>query len=206
MGLPMLLPEGQGQTVNLWMTGIRMLTGVDSHFADHRQHGHGRFQPVRRALVNEFKILLDNEEQAVANAGDMIVVDARGPPSAKPPWGQRLLGHFGTHPVIMQQVLDSKDFIADIGNQLRAQWPRRPMSKDGLGIGILVFCQSGRHRSVAWTYLIQVMLRSMGYHCKASQAAMNREGACGQCEECSRPISHSIMNQAIVKLSIVEPP
>ncbi len=79
------------------------------------------------------------------------------------------------------------------------------MCEGGQAIGILVFCQSGKHRSVAWAYLIQVMLLSMGYHCRVSQAAMNTADTCGQyqCEECSRPIVHSIMNQAIVKLSMV---
>ena len=56
-----------------------------------------------------------------------------------------LHGHVGSHPVVLQQVLESDMFIEDIAHQLRDQWPTRPMSEQGKAIGIIVFCQSGKH-------------------------------------------------------------
>jgi len=204
IGLPHLVPAGTFEkTVNVWPTGLEMLNIVKIQFHDHVQRGApGRFHPARQAVLAEFKELLDDEERQVADMCHMVIVDARGPTSAKPIHGNLLLGHVGTHPEILQQVLDSEEFITDIGRQLRDQWPQDP---DTSAIGVLVFCKSGKHRSVAWSYLIQALMCSYGYHSRVSQAAMNVSGTCAQrCQACQMPTPHSIMTQAIVKLSMVD--
>lgn len=204
----MLIPAGNGQQVNIWCTGIRMLPGVSQEYQAHLdQKVHGRFKPVTRSLLKEFKELLPEDERNTANLSSMVIVDARGPTSAKPPRDQMLFHHVGTHPTIMQQALDSNEFIQDIGRQVESQWPKRTMNSDQGHIGICVFCQSGKHRSVAWAYLLQALLLSYGYNAIVSQTAMNLDNTCGQgpCEFCMAATPHSILNQAIVKLSLVKP-
>ena len=75
-------------------------------------------------------------------------------------------------------------------------------------IGILVYCKAGKHRSVAWAYLIQALLLAEGYVVRVSQKAMNVDDTCGQvtCEPCTTAPSHSILVQASVKLSQVGAP
>lgn len=204
-GLQHLVPPGEyGQVVNIWPTGIQMLRGVQAQFDDHiRTRAPGRFHPAKLDVLLEFKAMLNIEEQRVADMCHMVIVDARGPSWAKPPPEELILGHVGTHPEILQQVVDSEAFIMDIGRQLRDQWPMVPGTP---AIGVLVFCKSGKHRSVAWSYLIQALVLSEGYHCRVSQTAMNFAGTCGQtgCPSCEMATPHSIMNQAIVRLSMVD--
>jgi hypothetical protein len=207
-GLPQLLPEGNHQTVNIWMIGIKQLENVHFEFLAHRSQSVGRFYPDKQALIQEFMTMLGSRALAVVKASEFIMVDARGPAATKPPREEMLPGHVGTHPVIVRQVLEHQEFINDIGRQLRDQWPRRPMHEWGRSIAILVFCQSGKHRSVAWSYLIHAFLVSMGYCVTVHQDVMNFEGTCGMynCAECAMPIRHSAMHQAIVKLSNVQGP
>ncbi len=147
---------------------------------------------------------MSREELDIANRCHLIMVDARGPSAAKPPPGQLLHEHVGTHPTIMEQVMSSKAFVMDIGMQLKAQWPKEPLAEHD-AIGVIVFCQSGKHRSVAWSYLIQALALAEGYNGKVSQVAMSVGGMCHQehCNMCSMPTPHSIFTQAIVKLSKV---
>ena len=208
VGLPMLVPSGNDQRVNIWCTGIRMLPGVHGEFQDHLgRKEQARFKPRNKTLLNEFKELLDEEQEIdLANMSSMVIVDARGPPGFKLPRAN--LAHVGTHPAITQRALDSPQFIEDIGRQLESQWPKRTMNSDeGHDIGILVFCHSGKHLSVAWSYLLQALLMSYGYRAFVFQTAMNMENTCGQgpCECCSVATPHSILNKAVVKLSQVEP-
>ena len=59
---------------------------------------------------------------------------------------------------------------------------------------------------MAWSYLIQAFLLAKGYHVRVSEAAMNQEGICGpECNECHKPMAHSVLNQAIAMLSSVQP-
>ena len=206
VGLPMLVPSGNGQQVNIWCTGIEMLTGVHEEFQAHAVHeAQARFKPRTWALINQFKeLLLDEEEIDMANMSSMVVVDARGPPGFKVP--RDSLGHVGTHPAIMQQVLDSPQFIEDIARQLESQWPKRTMNSDkGHDIGILVFCHSGKRLSVAWAYLLQALLMSYKYRANVFPTAINFQNTCGQrtCAYCWAATPHSILNQAVVKLSLV---
>jgi hypothetical protein len=155
-------------------------------------------------MHHEFMGLLDMEERVVAEESIMVVVDAEGPPSATP--DELPQGHVGTHMDILQQVLAEDAIITDIGHQLEAKWPKRVMNSGQGSIGVLVFDKWGRHRSVAWAYLIQVLLLSQGYNAMVSQTAINLEGTCGQlCDVCRAPIHHSLMTKAIVKLSMVPP-
>jgi hypothetical protein len=103
--------------------------------------------------------------------------------------------------------LDSDPFVTHIGQQLESQWPKRAMNSDQGHIGVLVFCYSGKHKSVAWAYLLQAFLLSYGYRATVSISAINMANTCdlGECEACTPPTPHSILNQAIVKLSLVEP-
>jgi len=204
----MLVPEGNDLQVNIWCTGFKMLTGVQMSYQAHMDRNVStRFKPPPRALLNEFMELLDEEEKDLASHSSMVIVDARGPPGVKVPKDSLLLGHVGTHPAIMQEAVDSPQLMLDIGQQLESQWPKRTMNSRQGHIGILVFCQSGKHKSVAWAFLLQALLLSYGYRAIVSQTAMNLDNTCGQdpCAECLAPTPHSILNQAIVRLSLVEP-
>ena len=204
MGLPALVPTGtDAKSVSIWPTGIMMLNSVRPLYEAHvKSKARGRYYPSRPAILSDFRDLLTMNEQEIMDASHMIVVDARGPSSAKPAQEDMRFGHVGTHPEIMQQVLASEEFVIDIGRQLRDQWPKDP---DTMAIGVLVFCKSGKHRSVAWSNLIQTLLLSYGYDCRVSQTAMNFTGTCGQrCGACTMDTPLSIMAQAIVKLSLVD--
>jgi hypothetical protein len=164
----------------------------------------GPFVPDIQAVVGDIKAILDQDSVEMANMCHIVVVDACGPPEDNPAHDRLLSEHVGTHPAIMEQVLSSDVFINDIGQQLRAQWPKQPMDQDH-AIGVIVFCHSGKHRSVAWSYLIHALMMSLGYDCIVSQTAMNIGGKHHQahCAECKQGAPHHILNKAIVKLSLV---
>ena len=206
LGLPHLVPPGDGQTVNIWMTGLTMVPGVREPLRRHV--GPGRFVPSKRAMFEGFRDLLDEEERDIVDQSIMLMVDARGPREAKPPPEEMLHDHVGTHPAIMQQMLDHDSFILDVGHQLENNWPVMVMNSAQRPIGILLYCRAGKHRSVAWAYLIQALLLAEGYVVRVSQKAMNVDDTCGQvtCEPCTTASFHSILVQAIVKLSQVGAP
>ena len=203
MKLPALVPYGNDQLVNIWVTGIEMCHGCNSQLLAHR--GPGRFHPVSKVLYKEFLDLLDDDTRTRAEQSQMVMVDARGPSEAKPSSDQMVPCHVGTHPVILQQVLYHRGSIEAIGHQLKTHWPMRVMGSGQGPIGILVYGKSGKHRSVAWASLLNVFLLSLGYRVCLDLSTMNQEGTCdmAQCPECQEPLTHSVMNQAIVGLSMV---
>ena len=195
MDLATLIPAGNDQVVNIWASGTQFMASC----------GCGG-NPSKMSMRNDFLELLPVDERKVAEVSTMVIVDANGPAEAKPSSDNIVTGHCGTHPVILQQMLDFKSFSEHICCQLEAQWPKRIMNSAQDAIAILVYSTAGRHRSVAWSYLIQVFLLAKGYHVHVSEAAVNQEGIRGpQCSECHGPMAHSVLNQAIAMLSSVQP-
>ena len=180
-----------------------MCNGCNTQLLAHP--GPGRCHPVKEVLYKEFLDLLDDETRTRVEQRHMVMVDARGPSTAKPSSDHMVRGHVGTYPVISQQVLDSRPFIEADGHQLETQWPMRAMGKGQRPIGMLMYGKSGKHRSVAWASLIHVFFLSMGYRLGTDLSAMNQEDTCDptQCPDRSEPMTHNDMNHAIVGLSMV---
>ena len=116
-----------------------MLRDVYEQFLAHVNGKHGsRFMPSLENVLTDVKAMLNSEEAAILAKSHIVIVDARGPQVAKPPWEQMLQDHCGTHPRIMEQVMVHSELIADIGRQLDAQWPKQGMALQD-DIGVIVF-------------------------------------------------------------------
>ena len=77
VGLPCLVPEGNGAKVTVWPTGIRMLRGVHKQFSAHQaNHMPGRFYPDHADVMVEFKAMLGGEEQEMVDGCHLMVIDA----------------------------------------------------------------------------------------------------------------------------------
>ena len=208
-GLPHLIPPGsRDQMVHVWPTGFKVLRHVYQQFVAHNKSGHGRFMPCPYDIVANVREFMDPKEAAVFDTCKMVIVDGRGPSEAKPAREDMLHEHCGTHPVILDQVLAHETFIASIGHQLHAQWPNdKGMAAEKADIGVVVFCQSGKHRSVAWAHLIQALVLSEGYNAKVHNTAMNPAAISHQahCNGCLQVTPHGTLNKAIIGLSMVMP-
>lgn len=201
-GLPHLIQAGRGQRVHIWPTGISMLHNVHQEFLAQAKGGR-HFVPVLHDLVRDFKVILPPAELNVADRCHMVIVDARGP-MGQEHFDSTLQDHVGTHPDMIEQLLSIPELAIMIGRQLAANWPKVPLAEDD-AIGVLVFSQSGRHRSVAWSYLIQALTLAEGYNASVSQSVMSVSGVVHQanCHDCSSVVSHSLLTKAIVNLSLV---
>ena len=159
-GLRPLLPSGNGQCVYIWPTGIMNLHSVNKDFQVRERTG-GHFDPNVDDMMMDFKAILPSDQREIVSRSFIVIVDARGPPAQAHAVDPMLQDHIGTHPDIMGAILDDDELTIEIARQLMDQWPDLPLHEFD-AITVIVYSDLGRHRSVAWSYLIQALLLSDG--------------------------------------------
>ena len=110
--------------------------------------------------------------------------------------------HFGTNPEVMRNLLNEKSWKQLEYGLLMAvrkamlyhrycQWPKCEHSNFTRPLRILLFCRSGKHRSVAAAEILMLIFGRIGVGGMVTHLASSTSTwtvGCGCCEQCSNPM------------------
>ena len=115
------------------------------------------------------------------------------------------LGHTGHHPDIISRVVRHhtfRDWLAGVQRQIFAASTGCEV-KANADLGVALYCKSGKHRSVASSFILKYIFEAEGWMCPEvhhlSQLAWGRYNCCrGLCSECTGkpPSLHAALQQA----------
>lgn len=127
-----------------------------------------------RARLSDQEITNGLRHDCMDIQGSILIVDARI--FVNPERDAETAGHIGTHPAIMEGVVESDRFARWI-QTIKARW-RAHVRACGRIINIAISCRSGRHRSVAVSTLTQSIFKAEGYSTSITHLCRNKWEGC----------------------------